>query len=682
MIAFTVFLVTDQSDNHSDKEAKNTEAIIDLTEVSTEKKETGEGNREWDNSSRGSEENSIESENVVKLREYFYKNYSNYTGKIYFVDFTGDGNDEMIFSYWVKDDDGDISIQRGITVLGYYNDEIVILWDDFVDDTYDFGRDYYLVQENEKYYLEYMSWKYVGNRHELTETKKVSFYDDYTCSITEDTHPSENGVVVLSSLLGNNQTINQEIEHSQQVVFLKNKTKLALEIARQENSFVVDDVYFVSNDADCYFYVTLNRDYSDLDNFDTINIWGSDGERIEKIDSIVLASENDANLEYYLKKCDIYQFGKNKHYFVEIEGAGYWVQHKYCLENGQFKILDDKMYFLRGENGRVISEYVSSVDTIDGGRIAIKPDYVDISYKEGTYVEYGVEKIDSSELKNYDNYEEIINCVEESLFQMKYIEDYYSASEFIPNKVKLLETLIAANNYIYLNYAVQGCDNEKNNLTVWAYATVFVSGNKLELIETKYGKKSNGSGLGLPLYYGKGRELEVPEVKEEEVAETETAKKIVIEFTWEGRYQWNGELAELELNGFEKEGNTIVHNMDSSTSVIADDGSIICEMQTSYTENEGRLIVNVYDVDSAYNLELNDNKGIDTYFSTDMADGGLNGIIDAKVQIKITDIDGKVTEIDTSEGKCIYRSYTAVWFLGLGIKNGKLGEYDSSWIGN
>lgn len=51
MIAFTVFLVTDQSDNHSDKEAKNTEAIIDLTEVSTEKKETGEGNREWDNSS-------------------------------------------------------------------------------------------------------------------------------------------------------------------------------------------------------------------------------------------------------------------------------------------------------------------------------------------------------------------------------------------------------------------------------------------------------------------------------------------------------------------------------------------------------------------------------------------------------------------------------------------------------
>lgn len=145
--------------------------------------------------------------------------------------------------------------------------------------------------------------------------------------------------------------------------------------------------------------------------------------------------------------------------------------------------------------------------------------------------------------------------------------------------------------------------------------------------------------------------------------------EVTLMVTWDGRYE-DGSLRELELtlNGTLDDGTALSINGDGQA--LAADGTLAAEIETVYAETQGSIRATIYRADGFYNLEVADGVGYVLH--------NTNGLSDSGVTITLTDTQGTRTQLDIENA--MYRSYTGLWFFGIGIDHGTLADYDSSWM--
>ncbi len=496
-----------------------------------------------------SEEIPPEPEYLIKLREYYDEHYREYAGKIYFADLTGDGVDELLFSYgremerdfrnlYANEQNAD----RNIVVLGVKEGEVKALWEDLNVKT----CNYLLTREGEGFYLERQSWQTVGEGRDARkefEKKRIVFGEDETVALI-DTNTATRGIIILDAYLGHQMVYDQDISDLHAIQCAKRKMMLAFDIAELEGRVVMEDVGFVDTDSECYFFISIDNLYGELGRMGNTLIWWSDGEKIQRIDCF----------DGGILACDVYQFGKAKHFYVSVsDDLRLVAQYKYYAENGQITTLDCPIQIQKLNEGQMGAECLLPVEALTGGVMYHAIDYTEIIFLDGKYFEYGVEDLALSELKKYDNYETVLEEAQSAVLNAELYKNSYEIlgedwyTDFYPEGVKLKEALVAANDKIYLNYEIYGYEalydyeeNEegpysvgvlagKEDLSVWGQAVLQTSGSKLELVEAKYGRKQKEGSLavkrydygdtlyyeteplGFPLYYGAGRDIVYPD---------------------------------------------------------------------------------------------------------------------------------------------------------------------------
>lgn len=155
-------------------------------------------------------------------------------------------------------------------------------------------------------------------------------------------------------------------------------------------------------------------------------------------------------------------------------------------------------------------------------------------------------------------------------------------------------------------------------------------------------------------------------VKEQQDADS----TVTILITWDGTYE-DGSLMELDvyLTGKMEDGTELLYDEDLQA-FVATDGALAAEVETSVSETQGNTLITLYRTDGFYNLEVSDGIGYVLH--------NTNGLSDSEVSITMVDAEGKSTQVSVEDE--MYRSYTGLWFFGIGIDHGMLTDYDSSWM--
>lgn len=153
----------------------------------------------------------------------------------------------------------------------------------------------------------------------------------------------------------------------------------------------------------------------------------------------------------------------------------------------------------------------------------------------------------------------------------------------------------------------------------------------------------------------------------------EIPTEIIVRVNWDA-LGLDGNLMEIELgvNGKLEDGNPVY--IDGTESLIyAEDGSLIAEYERNLEKTEGEIILTLYRTDGTYNIQLCDGKDWVLYFTNCIFDSN------AKVTILLPD---KTEELLVSQEniQTKYRSYTGMWFWGIGLDQGELTDYEVDYV--
>lgn len=301
----------------------------------------------------------------------------------------------------------------------------------------------------------------------------------------------------------------EALENYQTVLEYKEELEAVIQIIHTAEEPVWDYTHVYDEDTKCIFAVTSDADSIASDTYN-LSIWASHNSKTEELANIPLGTADTP--AYSWDKCELYQFGKSQHYFVELSGAGWWVQRKFCFENGTAREVEGDIYFLKNPDGRIQAEFYPSLEFSSNGENAgfSYYGYIDIFYYDHQYVEYGTTLTETTALNQYENYEELLQSIDEEINKIEYIPNsIYDSSYFDVHEAKLDHIRKSDNNIYYLNYKVNGIayvsdPSDGQEYDGWIHFTAGPAGNHLELKEDIYGEKfSYGparecSDLGLP----------------------------------------------------------------------------------------------------------------------------------------------------------------------------------------
>ena len=456
------------------------------------------------------EEEIPEPEYIRRLREYYNENYLDKIGQVYFVDLSGDGQDEMIVTYLVENENftSIYPYEYYIHILMDSENHVDIIYETMETKEYErHGADYYLVVENEQVFLIEDMWNTIFDRGVLTG--KISFNNDKSMRYEEISEEelekvSDRTILLISSSMYTRPSwkMHEELKDYQNVLECKKELSNVMKIAEVDKKVVLDYAVVYNKNEKSIFAVTgkINQGTPNQDaEYDSnISVWNSVNDTPSKIKTIELNGEWNDDWQ----SSEIFQFGNSQHYFVEISGAGYGVQHKFVYEGNNAREIDSELYFVKDENGTVQMEVENQIEELNGEKWRNTPTYIDVFYYQNKYTEYSANLVELKEIEQYKNCQEILQFIKGEFQKVEGIHDGMALWSYDVNHIELDNIRRTGNNVYYLNFKVYGWDAEIGmEKNVWAHAVVVAKQNILEYKEIVFGEKKEHSNSGLPAYY-------------------------------------------------------------------------------------------------------------------------------------------------------------------------------------
>ncbi len=142
----------------------------------------------------------------------------------------------------------------------------------------------------------------------------------------------------------------------------------------------------------------------------------------------------------------------------------------------------------------------------------------------------------------------------------------------------------------------------------------------------------------------------------------ETAALIL--YAWNGAGE-NGGLMNLELtvNGTLNNGAQV--SAVGSGPIVAQDGTLVGELAAA----DGQILLSLYRLDGNFGLELANGEDWMLY--------GINNIGESNAVAAVA-LQGQEPQMLALTEDRMYRSYTGLWFLGMGLEQGVLTEYSGN----
>ncbi len=272
------------------------------------------------------------------------------------------------------------------------------------------------------------------------------------------------------------------------------------------------------------------------------------------------------------------------------------------------------------------------------------------------------------------NYQKHMETAQQYMDELQYeraIAEYEAAIEIEPSNAEIYQALAEA--YIAIGDYESAVDVlERGVVQTGSEELEVYKSDALEIVysfaEPETDTESIDSGAGAnnsgeedsasePDSFAQQETAGEADIPEENIAQNEEQQNesgtVTILITWDDRYD-DGSLVDLDVD--------LTGTKDDGTELSFDE-----DMQ--WEEEQGSIQVTLYRTDGVYNLTIEDGFGFAMH--------GTNGLPDS-THITLIDAEGKSIQIDVEAS--MYRSYTGLWFLGIGIDHGMLADYDSSWI--
>lgn len=151
-------------------------------------------------------------------------------------------------------------------------------------------------------------------------------------------------------------------------------------------------------------------------------------------------------------------------------------------------------------------------------------------------------------------------------------------------------------------------------------------------------------------------------MRAEAVQQPEIAGLIL--YAWDGIGE-SGALMDLELTISGTLNNGARVYAVGSGQVVAEDGTPVGEL----AEADGQILLSLYRLDGSFNLELANSEDWVLY--------GINNIGESNAVAAVV-LPGQEPQMLTFAETGMYRSYTGLWFLGMGLHQGVLTEYSGN----
>ncbi len=496
-----------------------------------------------------------EPDNIRNLREYYNSNFVGRTGKVFFVDLTGDAEDEMIIletnnmvnnvSLWGTQ-------ELKLSVYQWVNDGIAELYQTVVNKemcgeiTSSSDTNYYLYMGTEKaeILMEHCadSPKQAYIKQVSFETNGNDFAELISISLDQFNEKRQCSILLLDSftMMTPSWKELEEMQDYQSVLNCKEEIADIIKITETSGQTVLDYSVVYNESNKCIFAVTgaIKNDLSNKNNIiythyeGLLSVWACYDDKVQRVENSAFGDEG------HWMGSEIYQFGKNQHYFVltGIGGAHYiaYMQHKFCFEDNNVYNIDNTKELYKDENGRIQMRWTHNVEEINGGYLIddyggdrdmgdeiYVEDYVDVFFNDHQYTEYAAKTVDYDILKEYENYDDVLLLIEKNFEEYSYIGGapayLLGNMEYYVNNVELDNIRKTANNIFYLNYKVYGrrlgansvdfFDEYSKECNVWAYAVLEVIDSQLEFKRLVFGKRGETTNSGLAVYYGTDKEL-------------------------------------------------------------------------------------------------------------------------------------------------------------------------------
>lgn len=137
----------------------------------------------------------------------------------------------------------------------------------------------------------------------------------------------------------------------------------------------------------------------------------------------------------------------------------------------------------------------------------LEADSVDIVFQDHQYTEYAAEIVEDDTLKEYDNFSDILQVIEEAFKECACIGEapayLYGMMDYCAQRTELDHVRKTDNDVFYLNYKVYGrrlgwdstdfFDEYSEECDVWGYAVVETAGDQLEFKRIVFGQKGEFS---------------------------------------------------------------------------------------------------------------------------------------------------------------------------------------------
>ena len=482
---------------------------------------------------------SEEPENIRILRKFYNANCLGKVGKVFFMDLTGDGEDEMIVlekdtdrvdagSLWQEQKMG-LSIYQdvqGRVEEIYHASGEKEMFGDMVSAT---GTNYYLCIEDEKAEI---VLEQCADSEERVSVEKLRFENSDTTKAGSAVMPQEEfkekrkcSILLLDSFTAMTPAwdIKQELSGYQDILDCKREIADVIKIAEAAEETVLDYSVIAAEDDQCIFAVTgvirncqADKEYQ-ADSYEgVLSVWASYDGQAKKLDDSYNAEE-----EGYWIGSELYQVGGDQHYFfiTGLGGSSYitYAQHKYCFEDCEPHRIEDNHIVKKDENGKAQMKLYHNVEELNGNYLTdafdaeiMAVDSVDIVFQDHQYTEYAAEIVEGDTLEKYDNFGDILQLIEEAFQECYCIGEapayLYGMMDYCVQRTELDHVRKTANDVFYLNYKVYGrrlgwnsvdfFDEYSEECDVWAYAVVETVGNQLEFKRIVFGQKREFSTAG------------------------------------------------------------------------------------------------------------------------------------------------------------------------------------------
>lgn len=477
-----------------------------------------------------------ETESNRVLREFYNANCLGKVGKVFFVDLTGDGEEEMIVLEKDADkvDSGSLWQEQklSLSVYQYVQGDVEEryyalaekeMFGDMVSAT---GTNYYLCIKNRK--AEIILEKCADSKEQIS-IEKVSFENSDTAQVSSIAMPQEefaekrkSSILLLDSSTAMTPAwdIKQELSSYQHILDGRKEITDLIEIAQTAQEPVLDYSVVFDEDAQCIFAVTgtirncqADKEHQAEYYEGLLSVWASYDGQAKKMDDGYNAEE-----EGYWIGSELYQVGEEQHYFfiTGFGGSSYiaYKQRKYCFEDQVPYRIEDSHILDKDEDGKAQMKLYHRVEDLNGNYLmdvydaeVLVADSVDIVFQDHQYTEYAAEIVEVDTLKEYDNFSDILQAIEEAFKECDCIGEapayLYGMMDYCAQRIELDHVRKTDNNVFYLNYKVYGrrlgwdsidfFDEYSEECDVWGYAVVETVGDQLKFKRIVFGQKGEFS---------------------------------------------------------------------------------------------------------------------------------------------------------------------------------------------